>query len=168
MINCIVSRRHCQGRKAQGPRLIVPETPPSILPEFQNYFLEENVLSNRRLSLTFEGYRGGGAFPQQPGVFSLQGITVDGRPTMLDYGEGNGEITEPAQRPSRCEKMLSKHFVAPNARSHRRASLHGCGFRSTYRNPIIESGYDLSNFFALRKRGVQSVVNINVAYFCRK
>jgi hypothetical protein len=139
-----VSRRLCQGRKAQGPRLIVPETPSPILPEFQNYFPDENVLSSRRLPLAYEGCGGGGAFPQQPGVFSLQGITVDGRLTMLDDGEGKGKNKEPTQRPSRSEKMLSKHFVAPNARSNRRASLHGCDFRSTYRNSIIESGHDLS------------------------
>ena len=144
MINCIVSRRLGRGRKAPGQRLVVPETPSPILPEFQNYFPEENALSNRRLSLAYEGYGGSGAFPQQPGVFSLQGITVDGRPTVLDDGEGKGKIMEPIQRPSRGGKMLSKHFVAPNVRSNRRASLNGCDFRSTYCNSAIESGNDLS------------------------
>ncbi|KAG0553464.1 hypothetical protein KC19_12G013400 [Ceratodon purpureus] len=139
MINCIVSRRLCQGRKAPGPRLIVPESPYPITPEFQNYFPEENGLYNRRLSLAYEGYGGGGAFPQQSGVFSLQGITVDGRLAMLDDGEGREKVSEPNQRPSRGDKMLSKHFVAPNARRNRRASLHGCELRSSCRSSIIDS-----------------------------
>lgn len=144
MINCIVSRRLGHGRKTQGPRLVVPETPSPILPEFQNYFPEENVLSNRRLSLAYEGHGGDGAFSQQPGVFSLQGITVDGRPTMLDDGEEKGQSAAPFQKSSRGEKMLSKHFVAPSARRSRRASLHGCDIRSTHGFTTIESGYDFS------------------------
>lgn len=145
MITCIVGRRLGQGRKAQGPRLIVPDTTSPVFPEFQNYSPEENVLSSRRLSLAYEGYGGCGAFSQQPGMFSLQGITVDGRPTLLDDGEEKYKITAPTQRPSRGEKALSKHFVAPNARRNRRASLHGCDFRSPHGFSTIDSGYDFSS-----------------------
>lgn len=143
MINCIVSGRLGQGRKAQGPRLVVPETPSPFLSEFLNYSPEENVLSSRRLSVAYEG-NGGGAFSQQPGVFSLQGITVDGRPSILDDSEEKDQIVSPTQKPSRGEKMLSKHFVAPSARRDRRASLHGFHFRSTHGFNTFESGYDLS------------------------
>lgn len=144
MINCIVSRRLGRGRKAQGPRLVAPETPSPILPEFQNYFPEENVLSSRRLSLAYDGYGGVETFCQQPGVFSLQGITVDGRPTMLDDGVEKGHCAGPTQKLNRGEKVLNKHFVAPSARSNRRASLHGCDFRPTQDFSTVESGYDFS------------------------
>ncbi|XP_024357126.1 uncharacterized protein [Physcomitrium patens] len=138
MINCMVSRRLCQSRKPQGPRLVVPETPASTVPEFQKYHPEENVLSNRRFSVAPEGF-GGGPFSQQPGMFSLQGITVDGRPTMLEDGDDKGKITQPNPRPNRSNKMLSKHFVAPRARLNRRASLHGCDFRTTQGISVMES-----------------------------
>lgn len=165
MINCMVSRRLCQSRKPQGPRLVVPETPASTVPEFQKYHPEENVLSNRRFSVAPEGF-GGGPFSQQPGMFSLQGITVDGRPTMLEDGDDKGKITQPNPRPNRSNKMLSKHFVAPRARLNRRASLHGCDFRTTQGISVMESGYVLCRSGRVYTGGSQPSLNFVASCVC--
>lgn len=137
MINCAVSRRLGRTRKAQEPRLVIPETPCPAFSDFPLFSNDDHFLSNRRRSAIYEARGGdGGSFPQQPGMFSVQGITIDGRPTVLDDDECKGTASP---RPSRGGKMLSKHFVAENARRNRRASLHGCSLRSEQES-FIRSG----------------------------
>lgn len=137
MINCVVSRRLGRTRKAQEPRLVLPEIPCPAFSDSPLFSTGDHFLSNRRRSAIYEARGGdGGSFPQQPGMFSVQGITMDGRPIVLNDEESKGAASP---RPNRGGKMLSKHFVAENARRNRRASLHGCSFRSEQES-FIRSG----------------------------